>query len=61
MGGGRWKSMDEKKIIAVVGATGSQGGGVCRAVLTDAGGSFYWENLIHFGKGPKRGEGRRVG
>ncbi|MGB7296660.1 MAG: hypothetical protein WBC70_13835 [Candidatus Aminicenantales bacterium] len=53
--------MDEKKIIAVVGATGSQGGGVCRAVLTDAGGSFYWENLIHFGKGPKRGEGRRVG
>ena len=32
--------MDEKKIIAVVGATGAQGGGVCRAVLADAGGGY---------------------
>src|SRR3990172_3950582 len=32
--------MDEKKIIAVVGATGAQGGGVCRAILTDVGGGY---------------------
>jgi uncharacterized protein YbjT (DUF2867 family) len=32
--------VDEKKIIAVVGATGAQGGGVCRAVLRDVGGGF---------------------
>ena len=32
--------MDEKKIIAVVGASGAQGGGVCRAVLKDAGGVY---------------------
>jgi len=32
--------VDEKKVIAVVGATGAQGGGVCRAVLKDAGGGY---------------------
>ena len=32
--------MDEKKIIAVVGATGAQGGGVCRAILKDVGGGY---------------------
>jgi len=32
--------VDEKKIIAVVGASGAQGGGVCRAVLKDVGGGF---------------------
>jgi uncharacterized protein YbjT (DUF2867 family) len=32
--------VDEKKIIAVVGATGAQGGGVCRAILADAGGGY---------------------
>ena len=32
--------MADKKIIAVVGSTGSQGGGLCRAILADASGSF---------------------
>jgi uncharacterized protein YbjT (DUF2867 family) len=32
--------MADKKIIAVVGATGSQGGGLARAILDDAGGGF---------------------
>ncbi len=32
--------MDEKKIIAVVGATGAQGGGLVRAILADPAGPF---------------------
>lgn len=32
--------MAEKKIIAVVGATGAQGGGLVRAILADKGGAF---------------------
>jgi uncharacterized protein YbjT (DUF2867 family) len=32
--------MSEKKVIAVVGSTGSQGGGLCRAILDDPSGGF---------------------
>jgi hypothetical protein len=32
--------MAGKRIIAVVGATGAQGGGLVRAILDDAGGRF---------------------
>jgi len=32
--------MPERKIIAVMGATGAQGGGLVRAILADAGGGF---------------------
>ena len=32
--------MTEKKVIAVVGATGAQGGGLARAILADSEGGF---------------------
>ena len=32
--------MADKKIVAVVGSTGSQGGGLCEAILSDPGGGF---------------------
>src|SRR5207237_1161004 len=32
--------MADKKIIAVVGATGTQGGGLCQAILADPNGGF---------------------
>jgi uncharacterized protein YbjT (DUF2867 family) len=32
--------VDEKRIIAVAGATGAQGGGLCRAILNDRSGGF---------------------
>ncbi|HEU4616504.1 MAG TPA: NmrA/HSCARG family protein [Gammaproteobacteria bacterium] len=32
--------MADKKIIAVIGATGAQGGGLCRAILADKSGQF---------------------
>src|SRR4051812_43194934 len=32
--------MADKKIIAVLGSTGAQGGGLCRAILADAAGGF---------------------
>ena len=36
----RGSKMKDRKIIAVVGATGAQGGGLVRAILDDAGGDF---------------------
>ncbi len=32
--------MADKKVIAVIGSTGSQGGGLCRAILADASGGY---------------------
>ena len=32
--------MADRKVIAVVGATGAQGGGLARAILADANGGF---------------------
>src|SRR5215210_1001002 len=32
--------MNDKNIIAVIGSTGSQGGGLCRAILDDPSGGF---------------------
>ena len=38
--------MSDKKIIAVVGATGAQGGGLVRAILNDPGGGFAARALV---------------
>lgn len=37
--------MENKKIIAVVGATGAQGGGLIRAILNDRESGFCQEQL----------------
>ena len=37
--------MADKKIIAVVGATGAQGGGLARAILDDSSGGFALRTL----------------
>ncbi|HEX7192436.1 MAG TPA: NmrA family NAD(P)-binding protein, partial [Thermoanaerobaculia bacterium] len=39
--------MSEKKVIAVVGATGAQGGGLVRAILADRNGGFAARAITH--------------
>lgn len=48
--------MAEKKIIAVVGATGAQGGGVARAILSDTSGGFTVRALTRDVKSDKAKE-----
>ncbi|HZT32096.1 MAG TPA: NmrA/HSCARG family protein [Bryobacteraceae bacterium] len=45
--------MAERKIIAVVGATGAQGGGLVRAILSDSGGEFSARALTRNVSGAK--------
>ena len=62
--------MADKKIIAVVGATGAQGGGLVRAILDDPAGGFTARAITRdvnsregegAGAGRRRGGGRRCG
>ena len=53
--------MTEKKIIAVVGATGAQGGGLARAILKDKSGSFAVRALTRDIKSDKAKELSRLG
>jgi uncharacterized protein YbjT (DUF2867 family) len=53
--------VDDKKIIAVVGATGAQGGGVCRAILKDAGGGYRVRALTRNSGSDKAKELKKLG
>jgi uncharacterized protein YbjT (DUF2867 family) len=53
--------MADKKTIAVVGATGAQGGGVVRAILADAGGPFKARALTRDVNSEKAKELARLG
>ncbi|MBG0567195.1 NmrA/HSCARG family protein [Actinoplanes aureus] len=53
--------MSEKKIIAVVGATGSQGGGLVRAILADPDGGFAVRALTRDVTSPKAQELVKLG
>jgi uncharacterized protein YbjT (DUF2867 family) len=53
--------MDEKKIIAVVGATGSQGGGLVRAILNDRNGNFTARALTRNANSEKAKELAKLG
>lgn len=53
--------MDDRKIIAVVGATGAQGGGVCRAILKDAGGGYRVRALTRNAGSDKAKELKKLG
>jgi uncharacterized protein YbjT (DUF2867 family) len=53
--------MSDKKVIAVVGATGAQGGGVVRAILEDPKGGFAVRALTRDVKSPKAQELAKAG
>ena len=53
--------MSEKKIIAVVGATGAQGGGLVRAIMDDPGGGFTARALTRSVDSPKAQELKALG
>lgn len=53
--------MPDKKIIAVVGATGSQGGGLVRAILADPSGGFAVRALTRDTNSPKARELEKLG
>ena len=53
--------MPEKKIIAVVGATGAQGGGLVRAILRDPQGGFAARAITRNADGEKARELARMG
>lgn len=53
--------MAEKKIIAVLGATGAQGGGLVRAIMSDDSGGFTARALTRDGKSEKAKELAKLG
>jgi uncharacterized protein YbjT (DUF2867 family) len=53
--------MADKKIIAVVGATGAQGGGLVRAILSDPGGGFLARAITRDTNSDKAKELARLG
>ncbi|HYB53157.1 MAG TPA: NmrA family NAD(P)-binding protein, partial [Thermoanaerobaculia bacterium] len=53
--------MADKKIIAVLGATGAQGGGVVRAILADPNGGFAARAVAHNPSSEKAKELARMG
>jgi uncharacterized protein YbjT (DUF2867 family) len=53
--------VDDKKIIAVIGATGAQGGGVCRAILRDAGSGYKVRALTRNAGSGKAKELKKLG
>jgi len=53
--------VDDKKIIAVIGATGAQGGGLCRAILKDTGGGYRVRALTRNAGSEKAKELEKLG
>ena len=53
--------MADKRIIAVVGATGAQGGGLVRAILQDPSGGFTVRALTRNPKSDRAAELARLG
>jgi len=53
--------MAEKKIIAVLGATGAQGGGVVRAIMNDSNGGFTARALTRDVNGARAKELAKLG